>query len=100
MKGKYRAFWLDKNDNLVVLDQRLLPFEEKSVTITNAEESVEAIENMTVRGAGVIGNVAGFGVYLASRECDQDIKRLRFITERGVCNADEESIKKMFGDLI
>jgi len=40
MQGKYRAFWLD-DDNLVVLDQRQLPFEEVTVTLTNASETVE-----------------------------------------------------------
>ncbi len=68
MRGEYRALWLNDDDNLVVLDQRLLPFEEKSITITNTKETIEAISNMTVRGAGVIGNVGAFGVYLASRE--------------------------------
>ena len=81
MQGKYKAFWLDNNDNLVVLDQRLLPFEEQSVTLTNAEESIEAIKNMTVRGAGVIGNVAAFGVYLAARESAGDKEKLESLAE-------------------
>lgn len=73
MKGQYRALWLDSDGNLEVLDQRLLPFEKKSITITNTQETIEAISNMTVRGAGVIGDVGAFGVYLASRECDGDM---------------------------
>ena len=70
MNGKYKALWLDEDDNLVVIDQRLLPFEFKEVTITNTAQCINAIKDMTVRGAGVIGNTAGFGVYLASKECD------------------------------
>ncbi len=81
MNGKYKALWLDKDDNLVVLDQRLLPFEEKSVTITNSKQSVEAIANMTVRGAGVIGNVASFGVYLSAKEVDGDIDKLKILAQ-------------------
>ncbi|NEW60996.1 S-methyl-5-thioribose-1-phosphate isomerase [Sulfurovum sp. bin170] len=81
MNGKYRALWLDEDDNLVVLDQRLLPFEEKTVTITTAQQSVEAIANMTVRGAGVIGNVAAFGVYLAARESDGDMVRIEELSK-------------------
>ena len=81
MQGKYKAFWLDSDDNLVVLDQRLLPFEEATVTITDAKETIEAISNMTVRGAGVIGNVAAFGVYLASRECCSDFNRLEELAQ-------------------
>ncbi len=76
MNGVYKAFWLDENDHLVVLDQRVLPFIESSVTITNTKECVEAIKNMTVRGAGVIGNVAAFGVYLGARECTSDLAQL------------------------
>ncbi len=77
MNGKYKALWLDDNENLVVLDQRTLPFEKKSVTIKNTKECVDAIKNMTVRGAGVIGNCAAFGVYLAARECGGDKKELK-----------------------
>ena len=76
MNAKYKALWLDKDDNLVVLDQRVLPFVEDTVTITNTKETVEAIKNMTVRGAGVIGNTAAFGIYLAACECEADIKEL------------------------
>jgi len=76
MNGKYKALWLDEDDNLVVLDQRVLPFEETTVTITNAQECVEAISNMTIRGAGVIGDVAGFGVYLSAREAKGDMSLL------------------------
>jgi methylthioribose-1-phosphate isomerase len=76
MRGKYKALWLDEDDNLVVIDQRVLPFIDATVTITNTDECVEAIKNMTVRGAGVIGNVASFGVFLATKECKGDIKKL------------------------
>jgi methylthioribose-1-phosphate isomerase len=81
MNGKYKAFWLDDADNLVVLDQRLLPFEETTVILTTAQETVEAIENMTVRGAGVIGNVAAFGIYLAARESEGDMEKLQLLAE-------------------
>jgi len=81
MLGKYKAFWLDEDDNLVVLDQRVLPFEETTVTLTNADETIEAIIDMTVRGAGVIGNVAAFGVYLASRESIGDFLKFQKLAE-------------------
>jgi len=81
MQGTYRALWLDDNKNLVVLDQRVLPFEEKEVVLTTAEESIEAIKNMTVRGAGVIGNVAAFGVYLACRQTNGTMETLAQLAE-------------------
>jgi len=70
MNGKYKAIWLNDNGDLEVLDQRTLPHEEKIITLTNAQESIDAIKDMTIRGAGVIGCVAAFGVYLAARECN------------------------------
>ena len=70
MNGKYKAIWLNDSGDLEVLDQRLLPHEVKTVKLTNAQESINAIKDMTIRGAGVIGCVAAFGVYLAARECN------------------------------
>ena len=81
MQGKYKALWLDNQNNLVVLDQRFLPFEEKTVTLTNAQDSIEAIKNMTVRGA-VIGNVAGFGLYLACRESGGELEKLTALAKQ------------------
>ena len=81
MQGTYKALWLNDDENLVVLDQRLLPFEEKEVIITNAEQTVDAIAHMTVRGAGVIGNVAAFGVYLAARESKGEMEQLASLAE-------------------
>ncbi len=81
MNGKYKAFWLDKDDNLVVIDQRVLPFVETTVTIRNTKECVDAIKNMTVRGAGVIGNTAAFGIFLAAVECDGDFDKLKVKAE-------------------
>jgi len=76
MQGKYRALWLDKKGNLEVIDQTKLPFEYETKVLTNAFESILAIKDMTVRGAGVIGNVAAFGVYLAAREVGGDLVML------------------------
>jgi methylthioribose-1-phosphate isomerase len=61
---------------LVVIDQRVLPFVEEEVTIRDTASCVEAIKNMTVRGAGVIGNTAAFGIYLAAREVAGDLEKL------------------------
>ncbi len=82
MQGKYKALWLDNQNNLVVLDQRVLPFEEQIVIICNVQETIEAIKNMTVRGAGVIGNVAGFGVYLACRESGGELEKLTILAKQ------------------
>lgn len=49
-----------------VLDQRLLPVREKWVRISSYEDAYNAIKNMVVRGAPLIGVVAAFGLALTS----------------------------------
>lgn len=53
---------------LELLDQRLLPLEERYMRCSNVEEVVEAIREMIVRGAPAIGISAAYGVVLAARE--------------------------------
>ncbi len=64
---KEKAFWFEDN-RLFVIDQRKLPFEKSVLALTTSQEVTEAIKDMTVRGAGVIGNVAAFGAYFAADE--------------------------------
>ncbi len=52
---------------LVLLDQRLLPREEISLTLTSAPDVVEAIRTMVVRGAPAIGLTAAYGLVLEAR---------------------------------
>ena len=68
MQGKYRPFWLDEAKNIVVIDQTKLPFKYETVTLKSSDDAISAIKDMTIRGAGVIGNIAAFGIYLAVRE--------------------------------
>lgn len=77
MNGKYQAIWLEENGDLTVLDQRTLPFEKTTVTLKTAEEATAAIADMTIRGAGTIGSVAAFGVYLAARQVEGDLEKMR-----------------------
>ncbi len=67
---QYQSIWLDSNDDtsVCVIDQRLLPFELKIVSITSVEETFKAINNMTLRGAPLIGAAGAFGMYLATLE--------------------------------
>ncbi len=76
MNGKYRPLWLNDNGDLEVLDQRYLPHEELTRVLKTGADVTEAISDMSVRGAGVIGNVAAFGVYLAAREFPNDIEKI------------------------
>jgi len=76
MNGIYRPLWLKDNGDLEVLDQRYLPHQELTRVLKTAADATEAISDMTVRGAGVIGNVAAFGVYLAVREFPNDMEKI------------------------
>ena len=53
-----------KDDRVVMIDQRRLPFEEVYVECRRLEEVAEAIEKMVIRGAPAIGVVAAFGLVL------------------------------------
>ena len=54
-------------NSLFLLDQRLLPREEKWVEYTTASGVAEAIKTMVVRGAPAIGVAAAFGMALAAK---------------------------------
>ncbi|WP_415397856.1 S-methyl-5-thioribose-1-phosphate isomerase [Sulfurimonas sp. CS5] len=68
MQGKYRALWLNDDNFLEVIDQTKLPFSYETKVLKTTDEVVLAIKDMTVRGAGVIGSVAAFGIYTACNE--------------------------------
>lgn len=53
-----------KDGSLVLLDQTLLPTEEKYVTIDTLEKGWAAIRNLIVRGAPAIGVTAGYTLYI------------------------------------
>lgn len=80
MQGNYRALWLNDDffdECLEVVDQTKLPFEYHTKYLTTTEEVVLSIKNMTVRGAGVIGSVAAFGIYIAALEVEGDYEKLK-----------------------
>lgn len=58
-----------------ILDQRLLPLEEKWIECTGAGEVAEAIRTLAVRGAPAIGIAAAFGLVLAARQGREELVR-------------------------
>lgn len=64
----YRTIWLKEEDPTVVqiIDQRHLPYHFVIEDLTNVDEVAEAIADMHVRGAGLIGAAAGYGMYIAA----------------------------------
>jgi methylthioribose-1-phosphate isomerase len=65
-----RTIWMDPVDDesVLVIEQRLLPFDYEEIRIRSVDEMARAISDMVVRGAGCIGVAAGYGMYLASLE--------------------------------
>jgi len=66
----FRTIWLKPNDEPVVqlIDQRFLPHRFVIEEVRTVEQMATAIREMHVRGAGLIGASAGFGMYLAAIE--------------------------------
>jgi methylthioribose-1-phosphate isomerase len=71
VNGKhYRTIWVKSGDEGVIqiIDQRHLPHEFVVEDITSVDALAIAIRDMHLRGAGLIGAAAGYGMYLAARE--------------------------------
>jgi len=66
----YRTIWIKEDDESVIriIDQRRLPHEFVIEDLTTVNEVATAIKDMHVRGAGLIGATAGYGMYLAALE--------------------------------
>lgn len=64
----YRTIWLKEEDPRVVqiIEQRRLPHEFIIVDLKTVDEVAAAIRDMVVRGAGLIGATAGYGMYIAA----------------------------------
>lgn len=56
-----------QNNRLYLLDQRLLPEQERYIELQSCAETSAAITDMVVRGAPAIGITAAYGVVLAAR---------------------------------
>ena len=59
-----------------MIDQRWLPHEFIIEDVVSVEQMAKAIREMHVRGAGLIGAAAGFGMYLAALEANGDLDLL------------------------
>ena len=63
------TIWVDENDQQIkIIDQRLLPHELSIVTLSTVKDVEFAIREMQVRGAPLIGVTAAFGMYLDALE--------------------------------
>lgn len=75
VNGKhYRTIWIHpKNPGIVqIIDQRKLPFRFEIEDLKDVASAEKAISDMLVRGAGLIGATAGYGMYLAALNVDKN----------------------------
>ena len=63
--------WTDNISRMI--DQRILPYEFKTVDVKTADEMYTAIKDMIVRGAPAIGIAGAHGVSLAAIELSKKI---------------------------
>ncbi|MGI9088578.1 MAG: S-methyl-5-thioribose-1-phosphate isomerase [Chthoniobacterales bacterium] len=65
---RFRTIWLKPGDERVlqIIDQRFLPHQFVIEEIATVAQMATAIREMHLRGAGLIGAAAGFGMYLAT----------------------------------
>ena len=70
----YRTIWLKEGDPSVVqiIDQRHLPHQFVVEDLTTVDQVAVAIKEMHIRGAGLIGATAGFGMYIAALHAPED----------------------------
>jgi methylthioribose-1-phosphate isomerase len=68
MNKPFRTIWTTEDRYVEVIDQRQLPHEFVTVRLETYEDAEEAIKEMIVRGAPLIGATAAYGIYLAVRE--------------------------------
>jgi methylthioribose-1-phosphate isomerase len=69
-----QTLWFDEQvTGLKIIDQTMLPHQLRILSLNSLDEACEAIINMRVRGAPLIGITAAFGVYLALREGSVDL---------------------------
>jgi methylthioribose-1-phosphate isomerase len=69
-KENFQTIWIDENDPSVVrvIDQQKLPFFFEIKDLRTVDDVYNAISDMTVRGAPLIGAAGAFGIYLATLE--------------------------------
>ena len=86
---KYRTIWQSEKDKKIIqiIDQRLLPHKFKVINLQTYHDAIDAISDMAVRGAPLIGGTAAWSMYLASIEADN-------------LNTDKDFIKKAGEELI
>jgi methylthioribose-1-phosphate isomerase len=69
----FRTIWLKKSDPKIVeiINQQVLPHQFEILQLRSVEDIRRAIKEMYVRGAGLIGAAAAYGMYIAALEAGE-----------------------------
>ena len=80
----YRTIWLSPTEEgtVCIIDQNRLPWDFQILKLTSTEEVARAIRDMQVRGAGLIGATAAYGMHLAALESEKRVNFLTYLKER------------------
>ena len=83
-KKHYRTIWLhEQNPEIIcIIDQRYLPHRFEIEEITTVDEMATAIRDMHLRGAGLIGAAAAYGIYLSAIEARKFKKSKDFLLKK------------------
>jgi len=82
VNGKlYQTIWPDKHNPGIIrfINQLYLPFRFVVDEFRTSEDSINAISEMKVRGAPLIGVTAAFGMYMAALEAKGKVKPMNYI---------------------
>ena len=74
----YRSLWWDEGQQVLqIIDQRRLPYEFQIINVETSQDYLDAIFQMRVRGAPLIGATAAYGMAhaMAQDPSDNNIKR-------------------------
>lgn len=63
-----QTVWLQAHGKVAVINQEILPHRYDELTLSCSEDAIRVIRDMVVRGAGCIGAVSAWGIYLAACE--------------------------------
>lgn len=79
-----RTIWLDDEERTVkIIDQRKLPHEFIIVDLNTVDDAIEAIEDMYVRGAPLIGATGAYGMYLATLNAPENRVDFEYLNQEG-----------------
>jgi methylthioribose-1-phosphate isomerase len=81
----YRTIWVHPDDSKVVqiIDQRDLPHRFVVEDLVTTDDVAAAIKDMHVRGAGLIGATAGYGMYLAAVTAPPEVEIVAHLEAQG-----------------